>query len=387
MFFQFLKYFVHYIFHAKTRQRLLYVAMIGLFISSFALIVLQSTMGGLQHNLMTRSKKISGDLVIHLKDKSTDFAHHIVDKLKLQKIIGHPEIELEMLLRVADYLAPVVVHGIEVDKNLPAFLQDHFFKDVLVPLDIAFRYGITPGDELKLISTTHVDTLFSDIPRMASALAGDTISTDVADIDSTHLWTRASLLQNLMRKREFNRIRIYGDVTEKQIEQVLSEELSKISIVSWERENNALVWALQLESTVMLSLFVAMTLLVSLSIISGLMIFYDKVKLDLSSFWILGAAKKYLEQSTFVFFNLMALISVLLGLALGLIFLFALDHYAFEIMPDIFVDRKIPIFISLKGILLSLAIPYFISLLFIYISVSQFDKDKSFLDHVRSVGN
>ncbi len=387
MFFQFFKYFFHYIFHAKTRQRLLYVAMIGLFISSFALIVLQSTMGGLQNNLMTRSKRISGDVVLHLKNRTASFTQQVRDSLQKHDIEAFAEVELEMLLRFRDYLAPVVVHGVDVDRPLPQFLEGHFFKDLLLPLDIAFRYGISPGDELKLISTSHVDALFNDIPRLATVLAGDTISTDVAEIDSTHLWVRIGVLHNLMRKREYNRIRIFKPVSSEILAQALKPYQNELVVVSWERENNALVWALKLESTVMLSLFIAMTLLVSLSIISGLMIFYDKVKLDISSFWILGAARRQLEKSTFTFFNLMALLSVSAGLGLGLLFLWGLDHYAFEIMPDIFVDRKIPIFVTSKGIILSLAIPYCISVFFIFVAIQQFDKDKSFLDHVRSIGS
>lgn len=387
MFYQFFKYFLHYIFHAKTRQRLLFVAMAGLVISSFALIVLQSTMGGLQNNLMGRSKAVSGSIVLHLKGEDrADLYQKLLLKLRNNNLESYGEYELEMLMRYRDYLAPVVVHGIDLADGAPLFLRGHFLKDLLVPTDLAFRYGITPGDEVKLISTTHVDSLLSDIPRMATALAGDTFSTNVGEIDSMHLWVRVGLLHNLIRKVDYNRIRVYSPVSESAIRQLIGDDGNRVSIISWEKENNALVWALKLESTVMLSLFVAMTLLVSLSIISGLMIFYDKVKMDLASFWIMGAPRKRLEKSTYFFFNLLSLLAVCLGLGFGLLFLYALDHYAFEIMPDIFVDRQIPIYITTKGILLSVFIPYGISLFFVAFAVRHFDKDQTFLDHVRAVG-
>ncbi len=388
MFIQFFKYFLSYIFHAKTRQRLLYFAMIGLAVSSFALIVLQSTMGGLQNNLMTRSKFVSGNYVLYLKgdDSSKDAVKSAVTKLKEANLYAHPEYELEMLLRYGDYLAPVIVHALNIKKTTPHFLKGHFLQDVLLPIDIAFKYGIGPGDELKLVSTSHVDSLLTDIPRQASVFAGETFSTNVTEIDGYHVWVRENVIFNLIRKVGYNRIRIYGESSKDKISAIVKGVLKNFTLRSWEDENSSLVWALGLESIVMTSLFIAMTFLVALSIVSGLLIFYDKVKMDMSSFWIMGASREKLERSSFLFFNLMSLFAVLFGLGAGLLFLWGVSTYAVDIMPDIFVDRDIPVFITAKGILVSVLVPYIISLLFTKLVLNQFDKDQTFLDHVRSIG-
>lgn len=385
MFIHFFKYFLSYIFHAKTRQRLLYLAMAGLAVSSFALIVLQSTMGGLQNNLMTRSKAVTGDFVLYLKGVEKERTLEMIEKLKKLKLYPHPEYELEMLLKYGDYLAPVVVHATDIKKVVPDFLKGHFLQDVLLPIDIAFKYGIGPGDELKLISTSHVDSLLTDIPRQASVFAGETFSTNVTEIDAYHIWVRQNVIFNLIRKVEFNRIRIYGESSKKAIVAAIGKN-PNVTIKSWEDENSSLVWALGLESIVMTSLFIAMTLLVALSIVSGLMIFYDKVKMDMASFWIMGASRAKLERSSFLFFNFMSLFSVVFGLLLGLGFLWGISEFAVDIMPDIFVDRDIPVYITLKGVSISLLVPYIISIVFTKSVLKQFEKDQSFLDHVRSIG-
>jgi len=135
----------------------------------------------------------------------------------------------------------------------------------------------------------------------------------------------------------------------------------------------------------MVFLFAAMSLLVSLCISSGLLIFFNKIKNDLSSFWILGASLSQIDRSTRLFLHLMSILSIASGILIGLIFLYVFDHFAPEIMPDVFVDRKIPILVTVKGLLVSFSVPFIISSVFIHFSLKQFQREHNLLDHVRSV--
>ena len=134
-------------------------------------------------------------------------------------------------------------------------------------------------------------------------------------------------------------------------------------------------------------LFIGMTLLVSLCIISGLFIFFSKIKTDLSAFWILGSSKMDLQYASKWLLNLMGIISVFIGIFLALGFLFALDKWDLNVMPDVFVDRKIPVYITWKGVLLSFFIPTTISVAFSHIALNSFKKETDYLEHIRSVGN
>jgi lipoprotein-releasing system permease protein len=344
-------------------------------------------MGGLQNNLINRSKDISGDAVVYLEKKDVAFANTVHAFLKKNKLWAYPEYELELLIKNGTYLSPIIIHGVIPDSELPKFLEDSDLKKMVIPYDIAHTINVGIDDQVRLISPSHVDTMLGDIPRSLSVKVGDILSTDVPEVDAAHAWVRLPLIQNLIRKREINRLRIHGKTDYSEITSLLKNEFGDdVRLKIWEEENSTLVWALQLETTVMVFLFVAMTMLVSLCITSGLMIFFDKVKLDLASFWIMGASKMKLEKASALFINIVSLLAVSSGLIVGIIFLLLLDKFGANIMPDVFVDRKIPVFISLRGVLVSFFVPYVMALLFTLFTLGQFQKDNSFLDHVRSIG-
>ncbi len=397
MFGPFLKYFLKYIFFSRNRQRLLFLALVGLFISSFALLVLQGTMGGLQNKLMVRSKSVLGDSTIFFKSNRRSESD-VASVSKILEGMGgkyFKEYEIELLARNSGYVAPVVVHGIEpgLDGKYPSFVEvaeSENLRGIVMPMDLSRRLRVGTGENIKLISPVHINYLLGEVPRTVSENVGNIISTDVPEVDMLHVWTRLPLVQNLIRKSEINRIRIYTNGKSFNNKK-LKKELQTFSggdvfLRTWEDQNSTLVFALRLESTAMIFLFVAMTMLVSICITSALLIFFDKIRGDLTSFWILGMSKERIHRATFILLNLLGLAVVLLGLVVGGIALYLLDSYGPNIMPAVFVDRKIPIHITPVGVLISFFVPYIISITFSYFSLISFKNKLSYLDHVRSVG-
>lgn len=390
MFKTYLKYFFFYIVKAKSRQRLLILAVVGLFLSSFALIVLQSTMGGLQNILMQRSKAVLGNATLFYKSEPTDESYQKLFKiLDDKKALYSKEYEIELLLLYRTFVTPVVVHGIDQTGYVPELFRNDLQTamsgkkvDAVMPYDLAYKVGVAPPETLQIISPAHADNLMGEIPRSQSINVERLISSQVPEIDLYHLWVRLPLVQNLIQSHMINRVRIYSKMDFSDLKKEIPKE---IQLKTWEEENATLVWALKLESTVMIFLFGAMSLLVSLCITSGLLIFFNKIKSDLASFWILGASFAKIDQATKYFLYLMSFLSISGGLLFGLIFLWIFDLVGPEIMSDIFVDRKIPILITAKGLLISFLVPYFISFIFVRFALKQFKREHDLLDHVRSV--
>ena len=383
MFITYLKYFFYYIISAKNRQRLLILSVVGLFLSSFALIVLQSTMGGLQNKLMERSKAVIGRATIFCKTSVSDSRLKDLEKILIkEKLLYTREYEMELLLRYQTYITPVTVHGVDQTGYLPPFLANENKFEALIPSELAYKIGVAPPEVLQLITPSHVDDLLGEIPRSQSIEINKTFTADVPEIDSSNLWVRLPLIQNLIQAKNINRIRIYSSADFAKFSKLLPDW---VQFKTWEEENRTLVWALNLESTVMIFLFAAMSLLVSLCISSGLLIFFNKIKTDLSSFWILGASFEKINRSTKYFLHLMSFVSIVSGVLGGLIFLWLFDHFAPEIMPDVFVDRKIPILITFKALAISFFVPYIISAIFVSFALTQFKREHNLLDHVRSI--
>lgn len=356
-------------------------------ISSFALLVLQSTMGGLQGKLITRSKAANGHGVVSLNSESYSLAKEVQQFLKEKGVKSYIEQEVELLLKNGNYLAPVVVHGLDTSQELPPMFEGFEIKELVLSPMLARKVNLGLGDQIRLISPAHTDAIMGDIPRTATLYLDEMFSTDVPEVDHYHLWVRIKVLQNLMRKRAANRLRYFQDVDVDDLRQSLTAKFSdQVELKTWEEMNGTLVWALGLETTVMVFLFAAMTLLVSLCITSGLLIFFGKVRGDLASFWIMGTSKSNLEKSTSFFLSAMSIGAVLIGLAFGFLALYLLDTYGVEIMPEEFVDRKIPIKISTFGVLVSFCVPTFISMAFSFLSFSQFKKESNYLDYVRTIG-
>jgi len=373
-----IKYFFGYIFKSKTRQRLLFIAVAGLFLSSFSLIIIQSVMSGLQSGLIARSKKVLG--VGHMEVGEN--YQEVFQRLESNNIGFYPEFELELLSKNGSYLSPAILHGIDYDRGVPAFLAKKDRSGVVLGSELAGKLGSYFGSSNQFISPSHLDRLFGDVPRHVTEEVSDFYMSELTEVDSVHAWARAGLAQNLARKKTYNKIRFYEDK-----DFTASKELFPDSrFISWEEQNQSLVWALGLETNVMLFLFASMTLLVALCITSGFLIFFDKIKTDLMSLWVLGHSKKKVLRLSFAFTQALSLSFTLLGLGAGLGLLYFVSMSNISFMPDFFVERNIPVKISAFGVMSSFLIPYLVASVFSYFSFSFFKKENtSFIANIRKL--
>lgn len=384
----FFSYFFSYILRAKTRQRLLFIAVTGLFLSSFSLMVIQGIMGGLQEGLIARSKGVHGSHLIIFDEVTNDSADEIKEILRKEAIPFYSELEVEVMLKHRNFVAPGKLHGIDLEDERPAFLVEKDFSGLVMGSELASKIKLQFLDDVQVIAPGVTDTLMGEVPRFVSETLSDYLYTELTEVDDFEIWARSGMVQNLVRKAGINQIRLYGYVRPEILKKIeMTDTPVSKRILSWEKMNEALVWSLNLETKVMLFLFISMSLLVAIAITSGLLIFYSKIRRDLMSFWILGMSQKTLISLCFKFTLILSAFTVAVGGTIGYITLKLLESFGHDLMPDIFVERQLPVQLNFSNIVISLMIPFGISLIFSYFSFLNFRKEnQSFVSIVRSLG-
>jgi len=380
----FLSFFVKYIFKAKTRQGLLLMAMVGLMLSSFSLLVVQSALKGLQNNRINRAKGVSGHYTLYI-EKKTSNTQALMSWLTSSGVSFVPELEIEGLLRKDGHIVPAIIHGVSQKHYIPEFLPENIQRtEILVSSFMAHKLHSYLEDEVQFISPSHTDSFFGDLPRYKTVEMQRFVSTNEPDIDEFHAWVDLRVTQSIVRKREFNRVRIYGPLSEFQIGEI---QKTGVKLKSWEELNSTLVYALAMENNVTLFLFMTTVILVVLTIASGLSIFYSRIKQDFASFWILGMSLKDIKKTSAINISIITISSLIIGNLFALVFLYLLKMYSPAVMPKMFVDRSLPILITFDSFVFSLIIPAIVTLIFSYISnLRFFGRKDDFLQLIRSVG-
>ncbi len=383
----FFSYFFNYILRAKTRQRLLFIAVVGLFLSAFSLMVIQGIMGGLQKGLVSRSKSINGSYVLKFKNPTNESLFEIKELLEKSHHPFYSELEIEVMLKKKNFMAPAKIHGIDLNDPIPTFLYDKDMKGMIMANELSSKIQLKFMDEFQVIVPGVTDSLMGEIPRFGSSELTDFIYTEIPEVDEFETWVRVEFVQNLIRQRGINQLRIFGEISPKLKQEILSVKTEvPFEWETWEEMNGALVWSLNLETKVMLFLFISMTFLVAIAITSGFLIFFSKIQRDLMSFWILGMGQKKILQLTFKFTLMLSGMTTVFGGIFGFVTLRLLESYGHDIMPDIFVERQLPVQISLTSICLSILIPFSISFVFSWFSFAAFRREnQSFVSVVRSL--
>jgi len=349
-----------------------------------SLTVIQGVMHGLQKGLISRSKAIHGDFLVDVRDLSLDEQDELKKYMILEKIPFLAELETEVMIKKGNFAFPAKIHGVDETRLKIPFLEEKDFKGIVMGSELAHKLKVDLTDEVQLITPEISDSLMGEVPRFVTASLSDYLYTELPEVDEFEAWVRLPKIQNLLKRREYSHFRLFSSPSKIQLAKF--KTYPSLSILSWEEMNSALVWSLNLETRVMLVLFGAMSFLVSIAITTGLMIFFDKIKKDLMSFWILGLDQSKIMKLCFSMVFIMSFITVIMGLGAGVGILEFLRTSGHRVMPDVFIERNFPVEVTLTSLLISFFIPFLISLFFSYLSFEQFKKENSnFLKIVRSL--
>ena len=176
----------------------MFLAFIGLFLSAFALLVLQSSMEGLQRSQIQRSKAAFGHADLIFPNVQVKTANEMVEKLNENGVPAHIEYQIELLLKHGEQIAPVMAHGVRHGDPETEFENSEEKYEILIPFDIAYKLGIDVGSKIELISPGHIDVFFDEIPRSISLFTSDVMTTRVPEVAQFHVWVQLNYILNLI---------------------------------------------------------------------------------------------------------------------------------------------------------------------------------------------
>ena len=281
-------------------------------------------MGGLQQSQMARSKRVNGHgEIVFPQGVGGKKAREFSSFLRGEGLQSHRELQVELLLKFGETSQFILARGIDPREFSPTprgSFSPGF--EVIPSFDLSYQMGLDLGAQVQLISPSHTDLFLEEIPRSLTLFISDFVGTKVPEVDAFHVWVGLRSLFNLVGEEKINRIVLDSPFVPEKLTQALQKKFPHpFFLETWEEKNGPLVFALKLEAMVMLFLFVMMSLLVSMCVISGLLIFFRKIRKDLASFWILGSSKKSLDRASWVLVNFLSLGASGSGILAGVVFL------------------------------------------------------------------
>ncbi|MDH4467123.1 MAG: hypothetical protein QE271_03625 [Bacteriovoracaceae bacterium] len=393
-YFSLLGYFLNYIFvSSRTRQSLVWLALIGIFISSLCLVILQGIMSGLQGNIIQENKRYFGSFEVIVPKEKSDVLSLTSDFVSILKSEGMShyvsEKELEVLIRHTDYLAPLKLHAVDWSDFIPPFLQKSDRSGLILGGDLGLKLKASLYGPISIISPSYTLDLMGSIPTVGQQDISDFYVSGMNEIDEFHGWVRLSFLQNMIRSNSLTSLRFYESSDLPEVKKILNnEKFQDFKIKTWEDNNPERVWAFHLETNVLIVLFSFMCLLVSLTITVSFLLLLDRLRFDLASFWILGLSRNQCRWMIGIFSQGLITFSSLAGVLSGVIFLWILKLWSPNIMPDVFWERTLPVKIEFLSLMTSWLVPQTLASVFcVFVVYFYFHERISFLSIVRRIGS
>jgi lipoprotein-releasing system permease protein len=330
----------------SSKQKILVISSIGLILSSFSLLFLQSIMSGLQNGVIMRSKNILGSYILQTSEDLVFSEKHYKEK------------EIEVILE-KDVVTPIILHGYY---QAPDFLKNLNTKDLILGVDLSSILKISYQDKIHVLAPQLPNFFLPNLPRFFTTEVSDYLFSDVQSLDYFHGWIQAEILESSFFEADY-------------IYRFFEKPKNVKNLISWEDQNQELVWALSLERNTMLFLFSSMSLLISISIGIAFAMFFQKIKQEIITFYILGSTLSSIYRTLFQFGLLFTSTMIATGIGISYLLLRLLQSKIS--LPMIFLEKTLPILITSEALIKSFLIPFCITYIFYYYIYSSFKKESS----------
>jgi lipoprotein-releasing system permease protein len=266
-----------------------------------------------------------------------------------------PVLSTEVIMKSGRKVTGVVLKGItppRLERLKPQLIETAEAKmmnglpGVMVGQELAYEMGLIPGDYLTLISPTEMDGPMGNIPRLKKFVVEGVYQSGLPEQEMHTLYTRDQHAQSFLRKKNgFTQwevtVRDFGEAHS--VAEKVRPLLGKFRVEDWRDMNAHLFGALQLERLAMFVILTFIVIVASFNIVTTLTLMVLEKKKEIAILKAMGAQNRELSAVFLSEGLLIGGVGTAMGLVLGLALCFALKQWEFIQLPDVYVDRQLPV--------------------------------------------
>ncbi len=310
---------------------------LGIMLGVATLIIVMAVMNGFRSELMSKILGFSGHATVYTTslEPIKDF-DALTKRFEASGGIKRaiPFVEGQVMASSRKTNSGALVRGMREDdlKRLPSINNDNLqgsldgfdrAQGVAVGYRLAWKHGLTLGDNLTIISPDGPDTIFGTAPRFRDYPIVAVFNIGMSEYDQSVIYMALAEAQEYFAIDEgVSAIELMvdnADLIDTYLTALRRPENQHLQFVSWKRSNETFFKALEVERNVMFLILTLIILVAALNIISGLIMLVKDKAHDIAILRTMGATRASIQRIFFMTGAAIGVTGTLAGIVLGVL--------------------------------------------------------------------
>ena len=310
---------------------------LGIMLGVATLIIVMSVMNGFRAELLDRIIGLNGHVTVTNLERRIGDYDDVAVRLENRGdvLYATPMIEGQVMASASGGAGGALVRGISgadfqerpILRNslqVGDFSRFEGGEGLLIGSRMASRLGLSPGDNLTLISPNGTVTAFGTVPRMKGFEIVGIFEVGMFEFDNTYVYMPLEEAQSFFRTGDVvGAIEVIIDDPDRArpVARDMEQQLSgTFRVRSWQRVNQSFFNALQVERNVMAIILSLIILVAAFNVISSqIMLVQDKAR-GIAILRTIGASRATILRVFFITGSSVGVIGTMAGAALGIAF-------------------------------------------------------------------
>ena len=310
----------------------------GIALGVATLIIVMSVMNGFRAELLDRILGLNGHMGVYslTNQPLSDFDRIATEIKKLDGVTRViPTVEGQVLVSHNNVAAGAIVRGVResdirarkiIADNIRAGTLDNFKgrSSVIIGTRMARKFGVGPGDTIRLVSPQSNATAFGSVPRSKTYRVAALFEVGMFEYDSGFVFMPLEAAQVYFQSKDaVTNIEVFLDnpdrVNSIRVE-ILRAAGLPLRLVDWQQANASFFNAIKVERNVMFLILTLIILVAAFNIISGMIMMVKDKGRDIAILRTMGATRGMIMRVFLLAGASVGIIGTAAGFALGVAF-------------------------------------------------------------------